>query len=102
MPRSNSLKHCHKVGVGEVGGIEVEGGSKVERGGGEGREGGLPGLACREGSESSARAVAPHHELPRGCTCYDDISIRRLTQLGHMHSSLQVAVIKYSDSVERA
>ena len=61
----------------------------------------LPGLTCSEGSECSARAVVPHHQLPLGCTSYDDIRIRRLTQLGHMHSSLQVAVSKQSDSVEK-
>ena len=73
----------------------------MRRGGGGGRSGGnLPGLACSEGSEGSARAVVPHHELPLGRTCYDDIRIWRLTQLGHMHSSLQVAVTKQSDSAE--
>jgi len=46
--------------------------------------------------------VVPHHQLPLGCTSYDDIRIRRLTQLGHMHSSLQVAVSKQSDSIEKA
>ena len=92
---------------GEVGGGGGEGGGGwgrkwgVEKGkGGGGRGGKWPGGECSEGSEGSARAVVPHHELPLGRTCYDDIRIWRLTQLGHMHSSLQVAVTKQSDSAE--
>ncbi|KAA6425436.1 MAG: hypothetical protein FRX49_04928 [Trebouxia sp. A1-2] len=70
--------------------IEVEG--RGQRYSGEG--GGITRSGVR------ARAVVPHHELPCGCACYDNIRVRRLTQLGHMHSSLQIAVTKQSDSVE--